>query len=56
MVIDFLGIKVDILNGVNEWDIVEIEYSIQYHDHKGRIINNVKWHAIQTLMDIDNRC
>jgi len=53
LMIDFLWPKVDILHDVREWDIVEVEYSTQYRKHKDRRINNVRWHSISSLIDID---
>lgn len=53
MMIDFMWPKLDLLWQISVGDIVNVEYSMDYHEHNGRIYNNIKWHAINTLFDAD---
>ena len=50
MMIDFLGQKVQLLDNLQEWSVVEIEYTIKYSEHNGRVYNNIKGHAITDIL------
>lgn len=53
VMIDFMWPKIDLLSQISVGDIVDVEYSMNYHEHNDRVYNNIKWHAINNLVDFD---